>query len=299
MHGTRRPHVIVVTASDSRFMPFLQGMLASIAPVLEQPAIRLAVFDIGLQPADRARLQAMGAQIATPGAHLGVDEGAHSPALRSFLARPFLREYFPGHDIYMWIDSDVWLQDCTVADDYIAGAQAGGMAISHEREKSYRFQPRLFGWTTKHFLLGYGMAETAWLLSRRHLNAGFFAIHADAPHWKAWAERYETAIARSGKLVPHDQFALNQALRSPTSGGLDFCELPPDHNWICDRGVPMWNDDAGQFCVPRPPYAPIGAMHLAGPAKRTLYEIRRSGGGSFSTCLLQGASPDHPAAVPV
>jgi hypothetical protein len=301
MHGMITPRVIVVTASDSRFLPFLRGMLASIEPCLAQPGVSLACFDIGLNPPDRAWLESLGAKIIEPDTHLGVDAGAHSAALRSFLARPFLPGYFPGYDVYVWIDSDVWLQDPSVFTEYVAGALRHGMAITHERERCYRFQPWLFGWTTKHFLLGYGIGNAAYLLSQPHVNAGFFAIRADAPHWRAWANRYEAAIHRSGQLVPHDQFALNQALHLPPErdARLDACLLDPLHNWICERGVPMWNDDLELFCEPRAPHRPIGAMHLAGPAKTTSYRIKRSRGGHFTSCLVRGARPESPASPPI
>ncbi|MEJ1977678.1 MAG: hypothetical protein WDN49_17780 [Acetobacteraceae bacterium] len=89
-------------------------MIASIAAGLESPQVTLACFDIGLEERDRAWLRQRGAQIALPATHLGVDQETHSAMLRSFLARPFLREYFPGYDVYVWIDSDVWLQDVRV-----------------------------------------------------------------------------------------------------------------------------------------------------------------------------------------
>jgi len=293
--------VMVVSASDSRFMPFLEGMLRSLAPRLADAAVSAACFDIGLSDIDRKRLQGMGVQVVSPRAHLGVDGSAVRPALLSFLARPFLPAYFPGHDVYMWIDSDVWLQDLSVFDTYVAGALSHGMAITHERTSSYRFQPWLLGWTGKHFLRGYGPANTAWLLMQRHLNAGFFAARADAPHWAAWAQRYQIAIERTGDLVPHDQFALNHALHGGVlaRSSLSALFLPARNNWICDRGIPMWNDAEGAFCEPRAPFAPIGALHLAGPAKTKRYTIRRTAGGSFTTCLVQGASPDHPARSPL
>jgi hypothetical protein len=219
--------------------------------------------------------------------------------LRSFLARPFLPDYFPGKDVYLWIDSDVWLQDPEVVDAYVSGAMRHGLAITHESEPCYRFQPRLFGWTAKHFLLGYGIGRGAYLLTRKHVNAGFFAIHHAAPHWHDWARRYHAAIRRTGLLVPHDQFALNQALHTRTATHPDPLLLDPLHNWICDRGVPMWHDDLKLFCEPHPPYRAIRALHLAGPAKRTAYRIRRSGGGYFTSCLLQGAAPHAPAACPL
>ena len=291
------PRVLVVSASDSRFMPFLRGMIGSLDQVLDRGEAELACFDLGLEPADRAWLAGRGAVVVAPRAHLGVQAGEHGPALLSFLARPFLPEYFPGYDVYVWIDSDVWLQDPAVLGRYVAGALASGMAVTHEREPGYRFQAWLFGWTAKHMLLGYGPAAAAHLLRRPHVNAGFFAVRAGAPHWQAWARRYAAALGRTGALVPHDQFALNHAIHGDILGGPDVAAtalLDPGCNWICDRGIPMWNDEAGAFCKPYPPYELIGAVHLAGPAKRTAYDIRRTGGGSFRTYILRGAAPDRP-----
>ena len=294
--STPPPRILVVSASDSRFMRFLRDMIGSIQPFLARPHVDLACFDIGLDPADRRWLESLGAEVRPPGAHLGQQAADHSPALRSFLARPFLREYFPGYDVYVWLDSDIWLQDAAVLDQYVDGALRQGLAVTHEEERGYRFQAWLFGWNAKHFVLGYGPLVGAYLLARPHVNAGFFALAADAPHWDAWARRYQAAIGRTGKLVPHDQFALNHALHA--RGAAPACLLDPGCNWICERGVPMWNDDEAAFCRPYAPYRPIGALHLAGPGKRTVYDIRRTGGGGFRTMILRGASPTHPIVAP-
>ena len=293
--------VLIVTASDSRFMPFLRGMLASLGGQLTRATIQVACFDIGLTGADQAWLALQGVQVAKPRAHLGIDAGSTRPALLSFLARPFLPDYFSGFDVYVWIDSDVWLQDPVVLDAYVQGALASGIAVTHERTNAYRFQAWLLAWTGKHLLRGYGIADTAWLLTRRQVNAGFFALSAGAPHWQVWAKRYEAALARTGDLVPHDQFALNHTLHGGLldRSRLPACLLPPRFNWICDRGIPMWNDADEVFCEPHTPYAAIGALHLAGPAKGRTYRISRTGGGSFSTCLVHGASPDTPAPSPL
>ena len=289
--------VLVVSASDSRFLPLLKGMITSIAPALALPNVALACLDIGLTPPDRQWLQDRGHQVATPAAHLGVQATEANAALRSFLARPFLPDYFPGYDVYVWIDSDVWLQDIGVLGQYVTGAQSCGMAITHERERGYKFQAWLLGWTGKHFLLGYGPVTAAYLLMQKHLNAGFFAISANAPHWSAWAARYQAAIEKTGALVPHDQFALNHAVHRDGRRGGSLANtrlLDPGCNWICDRGIPMWNDSVGAFCKPYAPYVPIGALHLAGPGKRQAYKIRRTSGGSFESFIVQGASPEAP-----
>ena len=134
-------------------------------------------------------------------------------------------------------------------------------------------------------------------LARAHVNAGFFALTADAPQWAAWARRYEAALRRTGKLVPHDQFALNHALHVRGRDRVPVAMLDPSCNWICERGTPMWNDAKGAFCKPYPPYELISAIHLAGPAKEKRFQVRRTGGGVFTTYLVHGACPDQPADV--
>ncbi len=294
---TATPRILIVSACDWRFMPLLRDMMASIAPMLARDDVAMACFDIGLNDADRAWLMQSGVQITKPSAHFGLKAEDYSPALLSFLARPFLPEYFPGHDIYIWIDSDVWLQNLDVLTRYINGATETGFAVTHESDPGYRLQPWLLGWTAKHFVLGYGPLSAGYLLSQRHLNAGMFAAIAGAPQWKAWAQRYQAAIQRSGALVPHDQFALNHALYRPAARKTPAAAatfLDPSNNWICDRGVPMWHDTKRAFCKPYAPFEIIGAMHLAGPAKRRRYTIRRTGGGAFETFLVRGACPEHP-----
>lgn len=283
----------MVTAADQKFMPFLDAMLESTATFRHAAGVDLACFDAGLSEGGRFRLRSSGVSVAQPRAEFGLDQADHSPALLSFLARPFLPEYFPGYGVYLWVDSDIWLQQAMGLQAYVQGADEYGMAIAHEGERAYRFQPRLFGWTAKHFVLGYGVYTGAKLLARRHVNAGLFAIRGDAPHWSAWARRYEAAIHRSGRLVPHDQFALNQALHEdipPLPVGL----LDPVDNWICARATPLWDDRSWCFCHPLPPHARLNVLHLAGPAKRTVYSVQRTGGGSFNTLLVRGASPETP-----
>lgn len=295
------PRVLVVSASDRRFYSLLRGMLDTLRPWLDRARPELAIFDIGMTPAQLESLRALPAIVAQPKPHLGVDPTQHDLPLLSFLARPFLREDFPGYDLYVWIDSDLWFQRADVLEDYLAGACERGFAITHESERGYRFQPYLLPWTAKHFLLGYGAAMGTWLLSRRHLNAGFFAARADAPHWDEWLRRYRAAIARTGRLVPHDQFALVQALHARTADGrhLATAFLDPGCNWIVDRGVPMWNDTVEAFCKPYPPYEPISVLHLAGPGKQGIYRVGRTRGGSFTTRILPGACPGRPVLTPV
>ena len=286
--------IVVLSAADSGFFSLLIEMLTSLSalasiPGSTMPQYDVGIFDLGLSEADCAWLAQRNCSIAVPRPHLGF--GSEGDRLRlAYLVRPFLPDYFPDYDVYLWIDSDVWLQSLDSLVAMIEGASARGMSIAHERERAYRHQSWLLAWTTKHFLLGYGVLRGAWLLSRPHLNAGIFAIHRDAPHWKAWANRYADAMRRTGKITPHDQFALNQAIYQDR---LDTMVLPPTANWICDRGAPMWNTERQALCVPYAPFAVISAVHLAGPGKRTVYAIKQTRGPAFQAVLRYGVSPSR------
>ncbi len=284
--------LLIVSSSDTKFFNLLKDMILSLERLARQPASALppydlGIIDLGLSDEDRAWLGERQAIIVQPRPHMGAGS-LDRPLELAFLVRPFLPEYFPGHEIYCWIDSDVWLQNEEAVLSLVEGARSEGMAIAHENERAYRFQRWLFLWTAKHFILGYGPLRGLWLLSRPHLNAGMFAIRAGAPHWAAWARRYKAAIDRTGKITPHDQFALNQAVYQDR---LTTRLLDAGANWICDRGVPMWNDEAGAFCRPYAPHKIISAIHLAGPGKRTAYSIRRTSGGSFTTMIRYGVRP--------
>jgi hypothetical protein len=292
--------VLVISATDAQFFGGLQSMLATLHAGGAHSRPDVAIFDIGMNQAQRDWLKNLPALVVQPHGHFGINPERHPPAQLSFVARPFLREYFPDYDVYVWVDSDLWFQDAGVLDTYVAGALSNGFAITHESEHACRFQPWLQGWMAKHFLLGYGAIAGTWLWSRRHVNAGLFAGRANAPHWDEWARRYEAAIHRTGSLIPHDQFSLVQTVHAGAMGHarLRTTLLNPSCNWIVDRGVPMWNDASGAFCKPYPPYDPIRALHLAGPAKRRSYVVRRTGGGSFNTRVVPGASPLRPVVDP-
>jgi len=293
MSGPAGVRTIIVTAGDKNVMHLLQGLIRSLESFPERQGVTIACFDLGQTEEDRAWLAAHDVALATPVSHLGLRAEELTPYERAVIVRPFLRDYFPGYDVYLWIDSDVWLQGWWVIEAFQRGALDTGMAIAHERERAYRFQAWLQAWFAKHLVLGYGPIDGLWLLSRAHLNAGLFALGADSPQWALWLEHYQTAYKRTGKLSPHDQFSINRFVygRALSSRKVQMSILPPRCNWICVRGQPMWNDAEDALCEPYAPFRPLGAIHLAGPGKTTRYKVRRTGGGSFEALLLQGVRP--------
>ena len=293
MSNPGAPRVVMITGADSGYMHLLRGMIETFVDDPRAAGIAMRCLDLGLNEEDRRWLSDHGVECFLPQWHFGIREGQFPRTQIGFLVRPYLRDYLPGYDIYLWLDCDLWIQDWDAIQRFLDGARETGLAIARESHPGYRLQIWLYRWMLKHWVLGYGVLDGPWLLTRTHMNAGLFAMTADAPHWALWEDLFRRTYERTGLIIPHDQFALNRVIQ----GGLfdrpkvATTILPATCNWICDRGIPMWSDTAQAFCEPVAPFAPIGVLHLAGPAKRTEYDIRRTAGGSFRTRILHGAAP--------
>jgi hypothetical protein len=199
-----------------------------------------------------------------------------------YMARPFIRDVFPGYDIYVWLDADTWLQDRIAFNHLVDQASARQAAVVRQNERAYRFWLWQMAWINKHYIKGYNLWPGLYLAMRPMINNGVFAIHADAPHWERWRHYYQYALDRTKTPAPHDQFSLNAAVYLDH---LSTSFLPATANWICDLATPMWNDEHRKLCVPYPPYEPISIVHLAGPAKTRLFQIKRVNGGTIERRL--------------
>ncbi len=282
---------MIITGSDAGYFEYARELILS----LDRQATRdasLGFLDLGLAEEQRQWLRERGATVVRPQSRLDFRGREWPVGMFGYLARPYMRENFPGFDTYVWLDADAWLQDSHTIAEPVAAATDTGAAFVRQREPSYRYTWWLRGWFVKHYVLGYGVVRGLLLASMPAINNGVFAIRAGAPHWDAWHRHYQAAYDRTQLPGPHDQFSLNAAVlveRLPAS------YLPATYNWICDLARPVWDAETGTFRVPRGPHELIRVMHLAGPAKKLDYDLEVLGGGSRRGSLRFGRMADAPS----
>lgn len=258
--------VLIVTTTDETFMPWFRRLAHSLRAV---DAFRIADFaclDLGLGQESRAVIAEYGAKIVVPEWDLPVDEelARSTPHLRALTARPFLPRYFPGYDIYLWLDSDAWVQARYAIDWLLAAAQQGALAAAPETDRSYSQPQGVWSWRFECLDAYYGNEAAQRLISASYLNAGVFALRGDAPHWKAWEHWFRSGLrAANGKKVS-DQAALNHAI---WADNLPVHPLPALCNWLCHLAMPTLNQGTGCYHEPHIPYRPIGIIHCAGDSK--------------------------------
>lgn len=280
---------LIVTAADSRYFFLLEGLVRSMQDHRPSSDWKIGCFDLGLTDDNIAWLQDRDIEVVVPttGLRHGITEGLQGKL--GYLARPFMREAFPGYEAYLWFDSDTWIQTWDVVDRLIAGVIKDGAAVVTEDAPDYYFRPDLLGWKAINFRRGYGIWTGMRLFFKPHINSGVFALSAGAPHWERWQKHYQDAIDRSGRYAPFDQFGLNAAIYLDR---LPATFLPPTCNWICELGPPLWNDETILFCRPHRKDEPISVMHLAGLAKTQPIVCATTSGSKISRILLY--SPPTP-----
>jgi hypothetical protein len=288
---------IICTAADAGFFPLLSGLLASLRETPAAHGMALGILDLGLDSDQRQGLAAQGVKLVEPGWDVRIPWQAEVPShYRGLSARPHLPRYFPGHERYIWLDADTWVQDGSTMTLLDETAERGRLAIVPELDRGYwtSFKPpKLWGQNQRAFAWGYGLRAGHRLGRNPILNGGVFALRGDAPHWALWAAAHRAAIARPrlfGRNAGNfyfqisEQTALNHVafatLRAQTS------LLPATANWFCGKGTPMWDAERRVLIEPHPPYQPLGIVHLAGKGmKDRIWDLPVLQGGTIRTRL--------------
>lgn len=293
----------IVTGGDARFFDLLRGAIESVRDHPEGRAARLGVFDLGLTADQRAWVETHADAVVTPDWHHDFPGREHAPGwMRGLLARPFLRDHFPGSDVYLWLDADAFVLDWTAVDLFVRGAQARGLAIVPEMDRGSRLHygvlPAWWRDVARWYDVAFGPVAAEELCSYPVLNAGVFALHRDAPHWAGWATALDQALRHGGQMLT-DQTALNYAIYK---GGLfDRTELLPAWcSWNCNLGPPSWDAAADRLVEPYLPHMPIGILHGSGPNKNEVVEVPCVSGGTapvrlrFPPAAVKPALPSGP-----
>jgi lipopolysaccharide biosynthesis glycosyltransferase len=263
---------LVVSAADEAYFPLLDGLIGSLQQWEASPFTDLACFDVGLAPSSRASLAQRVSRIVEPGWDLPVhpELRAELPAHRARTVRPFLPRYFPGYDVYIWIDADAWVQERFAIDWYVGAAAQGLLGAVPHVHFAYRTTPGLLHWRTSRMQAYFGQEAAAEIRWDVYLNSGVFALPSDAPHWEIWAKSFTRGLEATNGRLCSDQTALNHAV---WTANLPVSPLPAICNWLCHLAMPGFDSTHGKFCEPVAPTHVIGILHLTGHARDRRFDL--------------------------
>ncbi len=271
--------IIAITGGDAGYFDLMKDCIGSLRATPEGRALSLGVLDCGLTQEQRDWCVGQGADVVVPGWDFdfpgrdGLKDG-----YKALTARPFLPRYFPGFALYLWIDGDCWVQQADAISLFLAAARTGALAVAPEIHRSMRHYHHAWGEFSavcgQAYEACFGRDTAERLIRYPMINAGVFALAADAPHWAGWADLYGDALQRSTDLT--DQLALNALVYDK---GFPCEPLPSRCNWPVHHATPAWDAARRLFVEPAMPYEPLGILHLTIYTKRlAALDVRELGG---------------------
>ncbi|MEQ1828574.1 MAG: hypothetical protein ABL921_21615 [Pirellula sp.] len=262
---------LLVTASDREYFPLAHSCLLSIRK--NAPSVKVAFLDLGCTPPQLDWLAQHVDFIRQPDWEFDFPGRETKPQfLRGLLARPFLRSYFPGFEVYLWIDADAWVQRFEAIDLLVRGCtRRSGLAIVPEIDRcsmrQYGAMPAYWAQAFQWYKNAFDDVIANKLCNFPMLNAGVYAMHREAPHWDIWRQCIAHALPKYCTTMT-DQIALNYAVYQ--CGLFRQTELLPMWcNWTCHNGFPKWDDSANCFVERFLPFHEVGILHLTTRDKST------------------------------
>ena len=279
--------IIIITAADANYFELVRGTILSVREKPEGENVAIGFFDLGCTPQQLQWLETKVNFIQKPDWNIdfpGKNEAPHY--LKGLLARPFMQQYFPNFDIYIWIDADAWVQDWKAVKLLGEAAAKRGLAVVPELDRGYYLAYGKLPWYSEFVYRDYQAVFGEEIAQKLHsyptINAGVFALHKNAAHWESWAHYLARGLQQHVSLMT-DQIALNRLVY-----GTDLFDktemLPAWCNWSCNFGLPVWDKQRGCFVEPYLPQEPIGILHMTGH-KHDLVKLATTDGDTIEISL--------------
>ncbi len=256
---------IIVTAANEGFRELLLGLLNSLRQWDDDLCDAIGILDLGLSEESKKQVERQVDIVITPRWDLPIEPEirAKKPYLRGMTARPFLREYFPGYDQYLWMDADTWVQDKRAITIFFDAAGREGAAAAFQDHPAYRHTKNNTAWRLNNLIGYYGEFGKRAYDAERYYNTGVLAIGADSELWRLWQYWFMAGVKRNGSYAS-DQTALNFTIYTEK---YPVTSLDAIYNWCCHLGGVLLNRSTGDFHEPIDPFRRLGIIHLTADAK--------------------------------
>jgi len=260
-----------ISSSDYNYFPMLIEWVHSIRRFPQSQGMDICILNAGLKSGQVKILQSFGCIVKD--AEWPCELPAHKikgkDYLKSCICRPFIPEYFPDYDTYIWMDADTWIQKWDAVEMFMAGAARNKITLTSQADRAYprqirlkwlgRIPRKLSGFYLSNAKKSFGFKTAKKLIPYSVLLAGAFALRKDAPHWERWQKLMLKAL-KKGKIFTAEQLSL---------GVLCYLEnyeaevLPAYTHWLCEY-KPLWDEEKNMFIEPFLPHEEIGFLHVSG-----------------------------------
>lgn len=270
--------ILLVSGADANYYQLLSEMIDSVGKFSPFQSLEVAVFDLGLESYQVKELEDQEIIVKKP---LDLDgilpkRKKLKAGILAAIGKITLPKQFPGYDIYIWVDADIWFQSPLALQHFAIEADKGKMAVVPTIDHCYiqgKMQNAIeYRQKRINQLLGLKGRILQFIKPNReleqakyyYLNGGIFALSATAPHWTAMSQCYRDGLLKgsiSGGLIQTCSTLMF------IKGDLPFHPFPSRYNWLCHRSEPIWDEKESCYVTPLAPHEKIHVVHLTADTK--------------------------------
>jgi hypothetical protein len=266
---------IVVTGCDAAHYELASDLLASLRKA-RGASITIGFVHIGDDSLPEAITSAVDHIAHVADEAFGPKPG-HGHRLAQMIIKPRLPAFFPGFDVYIWLDGDTWVQNAVCLDQLVHCAGLADVAMHPEKDPNYRGRDGAREYLLSTYTSIYGAEDAQQYCQYPSLNTGVVAAAAASPVWRLWTEALVDVGERArGRDDLHfsDQIPLH---RLAVSGKLSVCPLRAVNNWLVMFSPPAVNLERKRLMAPSFPFEEINIVHLVGTSKQARYKLGSDG----------------------
>jgi len=263
--------ITIVSGGDTKYFQLLKELAHSVRDKPEGKDINIVFLDGGLSKEDINYFKNLNINVINPGwcNSLAERRARGRDFLKINIAKLYLDQLIPNTEIIIWVDADAWIQNFEFINLYNLVARKNKLAIVSQAS---RLQPQHIQYRKWFFhqlvelrnilyknarRSGLKISEIKSLQARPTLNAGSYALHIDAPHWKQF-RFWQNEILKKGRLFTSDQLAMGLTIYHDN---FSYEALPDICNYM---GPWRYSNEDNVFVDYYAPYNPVSVMHLAG-----------------------------------
>lgn len=263
---------VIVTGSDKKYYPFLKNLINSLINSNSLDICDLCILDVEDNSQYLEELDSKITKKKKANFNLNILFKDRQDWFKLLTERPFMKDYFPGYDKYIWMDADTEVLSNDGIKNIIDACDDKDLAIAPEINESYVFKSSKFGikkifksyykisgWSFKNYRKYFSDRIGEDLFFKPLFNNGIFCLKSTSKIWDLWKTEYQGALnkAKTSYGIKTDQLSLNKIIYENFE---KISILDSTNNWLVSRSekIKRINND---FFTPSFPNRKINILH--------------------------------------
>ena len=280
--------IAIISGADKNYYPFLKNLIMSLEKTKCLEIADLCILDVEKNSIYLEEVSNYIHKTKKAKFSLKLSFSGEKSWFKLLTERPFIKDYFPGYEKYIWLDADTEVLSIDAIKNLIEATNISELAIAPEVSESYVFNNTKFGiqkifssiykisgWSFKNYNKYFRKGLGEELFFKPLFNNGVFCLKSESTLWNLWKEEYQGALdkAKSSYGIKTDQLSLNKIIYENFT---KVSILDSTNNWIIQKAEDLIKVD-NLFLTPSFPRRKVNILHYTNLSHNDYFYYKENG----------------------